>query len=184
MSPLWNWAEASCMKWSLARFQCPIFHLGSTLFFFFVWYTELNISHSEALEILRIVTGKPTSSSNDGSYPSSSVDSYSHTRVPTGQSALELLKAEQLQGYIVTFCAKVDAMLGGGIPLGKITEVCGPPGVGKTQIRYTWVFIVLYHWFCITLQLFPWWPSGTSRWELIRESLELRSPLCLLVTWL
>ena len=107
------------------------------LVFFFVWYTELNISHSEALEILRIVTGKPTSSSNDGSYPSSSVDSYSHTRVPTGQSALELLKAEQLQGYIVTFCAKVDAMLGGGIPLGKITEVCGPPGVGKTQIRYT-----------------------------------------------
>lgn len=82
------------------------------------------------------MTGKPTSSSNDGSYPSSSVDSYS-TRVPTGKSALELLKAEQLQGYIVTFCAKVDAMLGGGIPLGKITEVCGPPGVGKTQIRYT-----------------------------------------------
>lgn len=82
------------------------------------------------------MTGKPTSSSNDGSYPSSSVDSYS-TGVPTGKSALELLKAEQLQGYIVTFCAKVDAMLGGGIPLAKITEVCGPPGVGKTQIRYT-----------------------------------------------
>lgn len=53
----------------------------------------------------------------------------------TGQSALELLKVEQLQGYIVTFCAKVDAMLGGGVPMGKITEVCGAPGVGKTQIR-------------------------------------------------
>ena len=24
--------------------------------------------------------------------------------------------------------------LGGGIPLGRITEMCGPPGIGKTQL--------------------------------------------------
>ena len=53
-----------------------------------------------------------------------------------GRSALELLKAEQLQSYIVTFSAGVDGMLGGGVPLGKITEICGAPGVGKTQFRY------------------------------------------------
>ena len=27
-------------------------------------------------------------------------------------------------------------MLGGGVPVGKITEFCGAPGVGKTQIGY------------------------------------------------
>ena len=43
---------------------------------------------------------------------------------------------EQLQGYIVTFSAKIDGILGGGVPLGKITELCGAPGVGKTQFRY------------------------------------------------
>ena len=53
-----------------------------------------------------------------------------------GHSALELLRAEQLQAYIVTFSASVDGMLGGGVPLGKITEICGAPGVGKTQFRY------------------------------------------------
>jgi RAD51-like protein 2 len=36
----------------------------------------------------------------------------------------------------VTFSAGVDGMLGGGVPLGKITEICGAPGVGKTQFRY------------------------------------------------
>ena len=24
--------------------------------------------------------------------------------------------------------------VGGGIPVGRITEVCGPPGIGKTQL--------------------------------------------------
>ena len=59
-----------------------------------------------------------------------------HTIGHGGRSALELLKAEQLQSYIVTFSAGVDGMLGGGVPLGKITEICGAPGVGKTQFRY------------------------------------------------
>ena len=64
-----------------------------------------------------------------------------------GRSALDLLKAEQLQSYIVTFSAGVDGMLGGGVPLGKITEICGAPGVGKTQFRYTWYEKIynLYH---------------------------------------
>jgi len=24
--------------------------------------------------------------------------------------------------------------LGGGVPVGRITEMCGPPGIGKTQL--------------------------------------------------
>lgn len=53
-----------------------------------------------------------------------------------GKSALELLQSEQELGTIVTFSSQVDSILGGGIPLRKITEICGAPGVGKTQFRY------------------------------------------------
>lgn len=51
-------------------------------------------------------------------------------------SALDLLKLERMQGHVVTFCAKIDGMLGGGVPVGKMTEFCGAPGIGKTQIWY------------------------------------------------
>ncbi len=52
-----------------------------------------------------------------------------------GQSALDLLRAEEQLIPIITFSAKVDEMLGGGVALGKITELCGAPGTGKTQFR-------------------------------------------------
>ena len=61
-----------------------------------------------------------------------------------GRSALEILKAEQLQSHIVTFSAGVDGMLGGGVPLGRITEICGAPGVGKTQFRYNNIYAISY----------------------------------------
>lgn len=35
---------------------------------------------------------------------------------------------------IITFCSKLDKLLGGGVPLGEVTEFCGVPGVGKTQM--------------------------------------------------
>jgi len=40
-----------------------------------------------------------------------------------------------LSAYIVTFSKAVDDMLDGGIVVGEITELCGAPGSGKTQIR-------------------------------------------------
>ena len=52
-----------------------------------------------------------------------------------GQSAFALLKAEQSLGHVVSFCAAVDAVLGGGVGVGRVTEVCGEPGTGKTQVR-------------------------------------------------
>ena len=99
---------------------------------------ELNILHSEAAEILRVVSGSSmTISPHSGAVSAPSGGPHSTSGSWTrGCSALELLKAEQLQSYIVTFCAGVDGMLGGGVPLGKITEICGAPGVGKTQFRY------------------------------------------------
>ena len=48
--------------------------------------------------------------------------------------AYYLLQQEQHLGGIITFCELLDKMLGGGVPIGKITEFCGAPGVGKTQI--------------------------------------------------
>ncbi len=37
---------------------------------------------------------------------------------------------------IVTFCKDIDTGLfgGGGVPVGEMTEFCGVPGVGKTQM--------------------------------------------------
>ncbi|KAM9321222.1 DNA repair protein RAD51 homolog 3 [Gastrophryne carolinensis] len=49
-------------------------------------------------------------------------------------TALDLIEQEQAQGAVITFCSTLDEILGGGVPLGKITEICGPPGVGKTQL--------------------------------------------------
>ena len=50
------------------------------------------------------------------------------------KSASELLKKERERIPLVTFCANMDAILGGGVQTGEITEFCGAPGVGKTQI--------------------------------------------------
>ena len=81
-----------------------------TIFF----YAELCISLKEALDILRIVKEQ-------------------NQNVPLERSAFDLLQEEEQETHIVTFCAALDEMVGGGIPLGKITEFCGGPGMGKTQ---------------------------------------------------
>lgn len=88
---------------------------------------ELGITPSEALEIVRVVTGQ-----GDGTDTAATSRA---TPLHAGQSVLTLLQEEESRGSIVTFCAKLDEMLGGGLPLGKITEVCGAPGLGKTQLR-------------------------------------------------
>ncbi|XP_036052835.1 DNA repair protein RAD51 homolog 3 isoform X3 [Onychomys torridus] len=86
---------------------------------------EVGISKEEALETLQIVrreclTDQPRCAGT-------SVASKKCT-------ALELLEQEHTQGFIITFCSALDNILGGGIPLMKTTEVCGVPGVGKTQL--------------------------------------------------
>ena len=57
-----------------------------------------------------------------------------------GQSATELLERMRREDphntklSVVTFCRAVDALLDGGIPLGELTEIAGPPGIGKSQM--------------------------------------------------
>ncbi|XP_064391836.1 DNA repair protein RAD51 homolog 3-like isoform X2 [Halichondria panicea] len=77
---------------------------------------ETGLSHSEALEVLRVA--RETSACVGG----------------VGVSALELLRSEVEAAHVVTFSSQVDSMLGGGVPVGKITEICGAPGLGKTQL--------------------------------------------------
>ncbi len=50
------------------------------------------------------------------------------------QQAKEIFDKERRKKTLVTFCQDLDQILGGGIRTGQITEFCGAPGVGKTQI--------------------------------------------------
>jgi RAD51-like protein 2 len=56
--------------------------------------------------------------------------------VASGVSAVELLRREVTAGAIRTGAAGLDALLGRGVPAGKLSEFCGAPGVGKTQLGY------------------------------------------------
>lgn len=76
---------------------------------------ELHIAPGEALEVFKVV--RPSQAE------------------VKGQSALDLLEYEHGQGYVVSFCAGVDEVMGGGVEVGRVTEVCGEPGTGKTQLR-------------------------------------------------
>ncbi len=51
-----------------------------------------------------------------------------------GISARQLYEREKQLRRIITFCAELDVVLGGGVATGQITEFCGVPGVGKTQL--------------------------------------------------
>ena len=51
-----------------------------------------------------------------------------------GVSAQALYDKERNARRIITFCSDLDSILGGGIAQGQLTEFCGVPGVGKTQL--------------------------------------------------
>jgi RAD51-like protein 2 len=57
----------------------------------------------------------------------------STTATPATSTALSLLQSQSTRS-IITFSKSVDNMLGGGVSFGEVTEVCGLPGAGKTQL--------------------------------------------------
>uniref|UniRef100_A0A3P9K174 DNA repair protein RAD51 homolog 3 n=1 Tax=Oryzias latipes TaxID=8090 RepID=A0A3P9K174_ORYLA len=61
-------------------------------------------------------------------------DSASNHEAGEVVTALELLQRERECGSITTFSSQLDHALKGGLPVGKVTEICGAPGVGKTQL--------------------------------------------------
>lgn len=59
---------------------------------------------------------------------------FSYYRKTLQKSATSAWKEEISLRPIFTSCKELDAAVSNGIPTGVITEFCGPPGCGKTQI--------------------------------------------------
>ncbi|KAI0223234.1 DNA repair RAD51-like protein 3 [Lamellibrachia satsuma] len=90
---------------------------------------EIGVTHEEVLDILTLVKGatkSPTATLKD---PTMHLE-----RAHGHMTLLDMLQEPRLQQYIVTFSEQLDGILGGGVPLTRITEFCGAPGIGKTQI--------------------------------------------------
>lgn len=83
----------------------------------FLTVADLRVSPEEALDILTTVRV-----------------SDSKANVGQTRTALDLLRQEDSSRGVITFSEELDEMLGGGVPLCKVTEFCGAPGVGKTQV--------------------------------------------------
>jgi len=86
------------------------------------------VDREEALKIIQTVRSSNESPKSNGETAANYIRG--------SKNAFDLLQQEQYSGSIVTFCEQLDDMLGGGVPVGKITEFCGAPGIGKTQIGY------------------------------------------------
>lgn len=130
-------SDTAASKHFLSPPDClPVFEQQREVFPFFsellipdpsCHYIEVGISKEEALEVLQIVRCR---SSGEESQQSDGLPSFRKC------TALELLEEEHAQGSIITFSSALDEVLGGGVPVAKIMEICGAPGVGKTQLRY------------------------------------------------
>lgn len=79
---------------------------------------EAQISAEEALEVLKVSTSKY-------------LDGWNRSAVV---SATDLFKVQTTAKRIITFCSELDGILGGGVCSGQVTEFCGVPGIGKTQL--------------------------------------------------
>ncbi|XP_074272922.1 DNA repair protein RAD51 homolog 3 [Silene latifolia] len=83
---------------------------------------DLNISDTEALEILKAVSHSSRLETADGDQAS----------LNGAQTAWEMLSDESLN-RVTTSCTDIDNILGGGIGCREVTEIGGVPGIGKTQ---------------------------------------------------
>ncbi|KAL2609133.1 hypothetical protein R1flu_027706 [Riccia fluitans] len=86
---------------------------------------DVSITHEEALGIIKLVPS--FNSSRDGL-------GFSSTGDFCGQNAWDLLRNEKARRRIVTSCQELDGILGSGVCTKEVTEICGVPGVGKTQL--------------------------------------------------
>jgi RAD51-like protein 2 len=86
--------------------------------------TELGISVKEAYQVKKDVCEPQNTPSQP---PAKKADAF-------GMSALDMLAQRKDRKAIISFCSKIDNMFGGGVPIGEVTEFCGVPGVGKTQM--------------------------------------------------
>ena len=102
---------------------------------------ELDTSHSIALSIIQTASASSSSSSSSSSEQSIVQGLQSVRDVKVSSKHLSAVTAKDIIAKIgtgsralITFCKAIDDMLGGGIQVGQITEFCGVPGIGKTQL--------------------------------------------------
>ena len=91
---------------------------------------EINCSLDTAVEVLRCATESTGSQNVHPNHASSS----SSSRGSSVMTAKALVETAGVRRPIITYSKAMDAVLGGGVVCGQLTEFCGPPGVGKTQI--------------------------------------------------
>ncbi|KAG9492642.1 hypothetical protein GDO78_000899 [Eleutherodactylus coqui] len=99
-------------------FPAPFLQTLLKIDMYTLFSAEAGISEDSAVKVLQILRPENQRGSSTAQ---------KHT-------ALALLEEEQAQASIITFCSALDESLGGGVPLSKVTEICGPPGVGKTHL--------------------------------------------------
>jgi RAD51-like protein 2 len=118
-----------------AQEQCSISTLAA----------ELQVSSSTALSIVREVAealllhdGGVGSNNNSGGSSRTAKSILDERRlgrlVVVGQDHDRRAARRPHHDHIITFCRALDQILGGGIPLGQVTELVGPPGGGKTLL--------------------------------------------------
>eukprot|EP00954_Amorphochlora_amoebiformis_P001077 83143-Amorphochlora_amoeboformis.AAC.2 len=88
---------------------------------------ELEINQDEALKIWK------TAKFGDDCM-TRSVSNLSSTNSKREVSALNLWRRKARQRPIFSLCEDMDKMFGNGIRIGEVTEFCGVPGAGKTQL--------------------------------------------------
>jgi len=96
------------------------------------------LASSPLLESMASVSPMPSSSRmyHPQLSPLKTCLDYVIDRLPT-LSASQALSASQVTGSrISTGSEELDRAIGGGLSRGKITELCGPPGSGKTTVGY------------------------------------------------
>eukprot|EP00750_Incisomonas_marina_P016963 INCI19695.1.p1 GENE.INCI19695.1~~INCI19695.1.p1 ORF type:complete len:473 (-),score=66.33 INCI19695.1:406-1824(-) len=112
---------------------------------------DLEISPQEGLDLWRLAVGtgaSPLVSTAAASTPSKAVSSGSfskvlamqqktiHKKTSRSHTALDMFAKGRSSRGVVSFCRSLDKLVGGGhgFPCGEITEICGQPGIGKTQL--------------------------------------------------
>jgi RAD51-like protein 2 len=100
---------------------------------------ELQVSSHVALSIFHEVLEALNRNGNNGNSNNNGNKSSGH--MMTAKSILDQRQQQQSgphsissNGHILTFCRELDQILGGGIPLGQVSEIVGPPGSGKTLL--------------------------------------------------
>lgn len=98
---------------------------------------EIGIAPALAMTVIRAASGclsQSTQLSQQTNLSTSTTTTAYLNSASTVFSAKELVARMSIQRPIITFCKALDTMLGGGVSIGHVTEICGVPGIGKTQL--------------------------------------------------